>query len=259
MGISIPFQRVLPILLIASLLSGCAASAATPQMTETIPSTTTEPTVEAVPLETLTPTSEPASTSTPPLAITATSLANAMKADMQKLANEKLVSSPYGKYYRVQDFTGEYAKLAYYRWWSLDRQPTNFAIRAVVTWDSAMPNANPSKAGCGFVFHETGVDNLHFSLLTMDGYVRNYRVEKKIFNDLKANYAGKFKIPADSAKIMLVVNYQWITIFVNDKQIVRFQDDHLKGGGLGFGVASGSNNDFGTRCEFTNVELWEFN
>ena len=259
MGISIPLHRILPIFLVASLLSGCATSSATPQITETIISTTAVPTMEAAPVETLTPTSAPASTGTPELAITATSMSSAMKADMQKLADEKLVSSPYGKYYRVQDFIGEYAKLAYYRWWSLDRRPTNFAIRANIAWDSAMPNANPAKAGCGFVFHEAGADNLHFSLLTMDGYVRNYRVEKKVINDLKANYAGKFKIPADSAKILLVVDYQWITIFVNDKQIVRFQDDHLKGGGLGFGVASGSNNDFGTRCEFTNVELWEFN
>ena len=93
----------------------------------------------------------------------------------------------------------------------------------------------------------------------MDGIVRNYRVEKRVFTDLQGNYAGKFNMPADSARLMLVVDYQWITFFVNDKQVVRFKDDHLQGGGLAFAVVSGSNNDFGTRCTFSNVELWEFN
>jgi len=109
------------------------------------------------------------------------------------------------------------------------------------------------------VFHENGPDNLHLSFLSMDGYVRNYRMEKRVISDLKANYAGKFDYPADSAKIMLVVDYQWITFFVDGKQILRFKDDHLNGGGLAFAVASGSNNSFGTRCTFQNVELWEFN
>lgn len=182
-----------------------------------------------------------------------------MQKDMEKLAYDRLVSSAAGKYYSVQDFTGEWAKLAYYHWWPLNRKPTNFAIRADVNWETAIPNANPSKAGCGFVFHENGPDNLHLSFLSMDGYVRNYRMEKRVISDLKANYAGKFDYPADSAKIMLVVDYQWITFFVDGKQILRFKDDHLNGGGLAFAVASGSNNSFGTRCTFQNVELWEFN
>ena len=75
-----------------------------------------------------------------------------MKLDMQNLAAFKLVSSATGSYYRVQDFTGEWAKLSYYHWWPLNRKPTNFAIRADITWDSAMPNANPSKGWLRFCF-----------------------------------------------------------------------------------------------------------
>lgn len=182
-----------------------------------------------------------------------------MKKEMQSLAGQKLVSSSKGTYYRVQDFTGEWAKLSYYHWWSLNRQPTNFAIRADINWESAMPLGNPAKSGCGFVFHENGPANLHLSFLSMDGNVRNYRTEKNVVSDLKGNYAGKFNFAADKAKIMLVVDYQWITVFVNGKQVVRFQDDRLDGGGLAFAAASGTNNGFGTRCTFQNVDLWEFN
>ena len=119
-----------------------------------------------------------------------------MKQDLQKLVDKNLLQSSDGKYYRVQDLTGEWAKLGYYHWWPLDRKPTNFAIRADVKWEIASTSANYSKAGCGFVFHEQGADNLHFSFLSMDGYVRNIRMEKKIFADLKANYAGKFNYPS---------------------------------------------------------------
>jgi hypothetical protein len=182
-----------------------------------------------------------------------------MKKEVQVLAGQKLVSSSKGTYYRVQDFTGEWAKLGYYHWWPLNRKPTNFAIKADVNWESAVPLGNPSKSGCGFVFHENGASDLHISFLSLDGYSRNYRTEKNVISDLKGNYAGKFNYTADKATIMLVVDYQWITFFVNGKQVVRFQDDRLDGGGLAFAVASGSNNDFGTRCTFQNVDLWEFN
>ncbi len=246
------------LIITGSLLSGCAASVATTTPQAVQASTTPSPEVTEF-TSTQTVTVVPAAaTKTPEIGLSATAQSNNMKADMEKLAEEKLVSSAAGTFYRVQDFTGEWAKLSYYHWWPLNRKPSNFAIRADVAWDSAMPNSNPSKAGCGFVFHENGPDNLHMTLLNLDGIVRNYRIEKKVFTNLKGNYAGKFKIPADSAKIMLVVDYQWITIFVNGKRVVRFEDNHLKDGGLAFAVSSGSNNDFGTRCSFTNVELWEF-
>lgn len=248
-----------PILLLTTicLLAGCTATS-----TATVtPTAVSQPTADRITVgsapEALTIT--PTQNKTPVPSITVNAQAELMKKDMKDLAAQRLVSSSEGTYYRVQDFTGEWAKLSYYHWWPLNRKPTNFAIRADVDWKSALPIGNPSKSGCGFVFHENGADNLHFSFISMDGYARNYRVEKKVFSDLKANYVGKFNYPGDSAKIMLVVDYQWITFFVNGKQIVRLQDDRLKGGGLAFAVASGANNDFGTRCTFTNVELWEFN
>jgi len=182
-----------------------------------------------------------------------------MRVDMQKLADEDLIRNPNGKYYRVQDFSGEWAKLGYYHWWPLDRRPTNFAIRADVNWEIASTSANYGRAGCGFVFHENGPEDLHFTFLSMDGYVKTIRMEKKIFTEMKANFAGKYEYPADSAKIMLVVDDQWITFFVDGQEIIHFQDDRLNGGGLSLAVASGTNNGYGTRCQFHNVELWEFN
>ncbi|HEX7556436.1 MAG TPA: hypothetical protein VF338_07410 [Leptolinea sp.] len=252
MGTSKIQSSLLLIIMASSLLAACSS-------TTTGTPTPSATTATISPAETQTAIINPTSTSTPAFSLTATSQVETMKQDMQKLADQKLVSNAEGNYFRVQDFTGEWAKLGYYHWWPLNRKPTNFSIRADVTWETAVPNANLSKAGCGFVFHEQGADNLHFSYLSMDGVVRNYRVEKKVFADLQAGTAGKFKYPSDSAKIMLVVDHQWIAFFVNNKMILRFKDNHLNGGGLSYAVASGTNNGFGTRCTFQNVELWEFN
>ncbi|MEI8133351.1 MAG: hypothetical protein WCG34_13040 [Leptolinea sp.] len=196
---------------------------------------------------------------TPNYSLTATAQAESMKKDLQKLLDSGLIQAVDGKYYRVQDLTGEWAKLGYYSWWPLDRKPTNFAIRANVKWDIANPSSNLAKAGCGFVFHEQGPDNLHFSFLSLDGYVRNIRMEKRVFTDLQANYAGKIKLPSDSVELMLVVENKWITFLVDNKVVIHIEDSHLAGGGLSMAVASGTNTGFGTRCQFQNVELWEFN
>lgn len=237
---------------LASLLAACSSLAGVTPSAEPTSSglAITQTAVVAPALE---------ATSTPEFALTATHQAESMKQDLQNLVDKNLIQNAEGHYYRVQDLTGEWAKLGYYHWWPLDRKPTNFAIRADVNWEIASPSANYSKAGCGFVFNEQGPDNLHFSFLSMDGYVRNIRVEKRIFTDLQGKYAGKFKFPADSAAIMLVVEKQWITFLVNDIVVVHFKDDHLTDGGLSMAVASGTNNGFGTRCQFQNVELWEFN
>jgi hypothetical protein len=119
-----------------------------------------------------------------------------MQKDMEKLAYDRLVSSAAGKYYSVQDFTGEWAKLAYYHWWPLNRKPTNLLSGRMLTGKLQYQCQSIQSRMC-FVFHENGPDNLHLSFLSMDGYVRNYRMEKRVISDLKANYAGKFDYPAD--------------------------------------------------------------
>lgn len=248
---TLTFIKFITLVSLISILTACT------QLGKTSP--TIEPTSSRLqttePIET---NLAPESSATPEFASTTTAQAESMKQDLQKLLDKDLIQDVNGKYYRVQDLTGEWAKLGYYYWWPLDRKPTNFAIRADVKWEIASSSSNLSKAGCGFVFHEQGPDNLHFSFLSLDGFVRNIRMEKRVFTDLEANYAGKFKFPADSAKLMLVVENQWITFLVNNIVVIHIQDSHLASGGLSMAVASGTNTGFGTRCQFQNVELWEF-
>ncbi len=125
-------------------------------------------------------------------------------------------------------------------------------------WESASKTPNLGESGCGFVYH-TSAENKdhHATFLTMDGYVKTNRILKNVFTPLKSGYAGKFKIPADKAHMVLIVDKQWITAIVNDKQVVHFQDPKLPGGKIGLTLVSGTNKDFGIRCTIKNIELWE--
>lgn len=74
---------------------------------------------------------------------------------------------------------------------------------------------------------------------------------------LQRGYAERFKTPKDNVTMILVLENQWVTVFINGKKVVRFQDSSLNGGQPGYTLASGTNKDFGTRCVITKIELWE--
>lgn len=221
-----------------------------------VPTDTPEPVVNtSTPIPLPTDTLEPTITASP--TIEPTSESAAMEGLVQKLYDEKTISSTEGTYHRLADFSKEWAQLYYYQWWYTDYSPSNFIIQADLEWESASKTANLSDSGCGFVYHTDDAQNHHATFLMMDGKVQTYRSLNNNWASMKGGYAGKFKIPSDKAHMILIVDKQKITVIVNDKKAVQFEDKKLQGGKLGLTLASGTNKDFGTRCNMTNVELWE--
>lgn len=212
---------------------------------------TLEPTDTPEPTATEEPTVEPSPTIEP------TSESAKMEALIEQLKEEGTISTVEGTYHRLADFQQEWAQLYYYQWWYTDYSPSNFVIQADVEWETASKSANLGDSGCGFVYHTDDNQNHHATFLMMDGKVQTYRALSGYFDQMKGGYAGKFKVPSDKAHIILAVDQQTITVIINDKEVVHFQDTKLSGGKLGLTLASGTNKDFGTRCSMTNVELWE--
>ena len=91
----------------------------------------------------------------------------------------------------------------------------------------------------------------------MDGYVRAHRVINGVWYDLKGGYFGRFEVPKDSAEIMLVVYDESIAFFVNGKKIIHYDEPYLSEGDLALTLFSETNKDFGTKCEMTEIELWD--
>jgi hypothetical protein len=242
-------------LMMIFLVSACGEAPKATVVPSVVPTDTPEPVVNtSTPIPLPTDTLEPTITASP--TIEPTSESAAMEELVQKLFDEKTISSKDGKYFRLEDFIKDWAQLYSYRTWLTDLTPTNFVIQADMEWDSGSKTPNISDSGCGFVYHSS--ENSHLStFIMMDGKVKTYRLFKGGLSPLNNGYVGKFKIPSDKAHLVLVVDKQWITTIVNDKQISHFQETKLQGGNLGLAIDSGTNKDFGTRCTITNIELWE--
>jgi hypothetical protein len=222
-----------------------------PTATKAAATDTPAPTKEII------PTTRPV-TRTPDIALTSTAEASSFASEINTLFANKIITSKDGQYTRLYDTDESLAKINWFQWHYFDEnEHKNFVIRASADLETASNISNWADTGCGFVYHTSDNANYHTTFLAMDGYVRTYRNIKNIQTALKTGYYGKLNTPADSAMLMLAVDQQWVTFYVNDQQVVRFQDTTLKGGALGYVLHSGTNLDFGTRCKLTSVELWD--
>ncbi len=230
----------------------------TPTFTGTATVTRTPVPPTETPTPTVTLTSTPTVTSTKTLTPTATKLTDTrMGALVQYLYDEGIIHTLDGDYYLLDDYVNEWAQIDWYQWDRTGYEPSSFIIRVDAAWESASRTANWFDAGCGFVFSDSGEDTHHVVFLTMDGYVRPYRVKHNVGTILQTGFYDYFDVPADSAEIILVVEDQVMTVLVDRKKIVSFSDGSIQRGSLGLSLISGTNTGFGTRCEMTNIDYWE--
>lgn len=196
-------------------------------------------------------------TATAAARIESTAQAQSMLDLIQELYSNGYLSTTAGTYYALEDFDESWAQINWYMWFYTGYSPTDFVIRADAAWDSASTSANWWASGCGFVFREDGVPNHYLAYLGLDGYVYFARTVRDKYASLGYSYYGRLDTPKGQAQIMLVVEGTYITFFVNGERVHARQDQGLKSGNLALTLLSGINKDFGTRCQMTNIELWE--
>ncbi len=212
----------------------------TPIVTPTITLTSTPTTI---------PTRTPTPTATPDLA--ATQQYDSFHAWVEKLAGEGVIATTEGTYYALDDYSDEFAKSGYYNWVTYNAVETsNFILQANVKIANAT-NENVFKSACGFVM--TTVYTHHAIFFALDGNV-NFRTDGA---DRGSNYldAALFQNP-DGVQLTLVLSNKSLNFYVNEKkaftQIVY--DSSLS---VGPSILSGTSEGFGTRCEFTDMVLWD--
>jgi hypothetical protein len=71
-------------------------------------------------------------------------------------------------------------------------------------------------------------------------------------------YYDQLQNPAEFT-MMLVVYKKEIRVFVNDKEVIKIELDFDRDFKEAWGPAllAGSTQEFGTRCTFKNIELWD--
>lgn len=185
-----------------------------------------------------------------------TQAASSMYDEIVELAAYDYISSEAGVYYAIEDFSEAWAQINWYQWLPTNLFPTDFVIRADVSWDSASDNANWFSSGCGFVFRVTDVDNHYLAFLALDGNVNFARSLQGNWKLLGSSWYGNVDIPEGSASIMLVVEGDSFTFFINGERVRTQVDSALKEGDLALTLLSGTNAGFGTRCSMENIEVW---
>ena len=243
------------ILMIVSI--GCSTSVAEPTFTNTPRATSTS---------TLTPTQTPTATLTPRPTrtpnLTATQRSEEYNAEVQKYFDLGYLNTTEGRFIKYNDFNEEWAQLRWYQWWSLDDKTSDFLMSARFKWSSAYRNADVS--GCGFVFAIQD-NNDHFAVFLDRTQIRFINADQSDYTRRVGLTRGtgrvNFNNPADQpaeADFTVIVKGTYVYVLVNGEVIGEYtlSQSRVLEGNLGLSLLSGTNKDFGTRCEMTNVHAW---
>lgn len=239
------------LVLLLMFLVGCS-SAVQPTPTPTVIPATDTPL--PTPTKTTRPTSTPKPTATPNLA--ATQKVDDFYSVFQTFEEEGYIESKDGAIFELEPFEEEWAQIGWYRWVEYNDTVTDFLVKAHFKWSTA--SSTPETSGCGFVFgiQENGdhysvfVDQSRILFLMKRGS-KNYLVGKT-----SGSGRTDFSNPAE-ADFALAVNDQKAYVSVDgDFTVYTLSLDQTTTGHYGQTVLSGTNKDYGTRCEMSDVMMW---
>ncbi len=247
-----PFMSFVFVLILVSL--ACATA-------QPMPTNTPEPTLTAtetlVPTNTPRPSPTPRPTRTPNMA--ATAFAEELNAEVQAYYDKGYLATTDGRFRILEDFSYDWAQLGWYNWLPLRDSASDFFLSAHFKWDSAFKNSDIS--GCGFIFglqpnddhYAVFLDRQKVFFLITDNTVGF----SKPVSPTRGNGSVKFDYPAE-ADFTLIVKEAYAYVLVDGEVIGEYtlSQSRAPRGNIGLTVLSGTNRDYGTRCEMTDLRLW---
>jgi hypothetical protein len=228
--------------------------------------------VAGVPTATATATPVPASptnTSTPTLTPKPTLTPNVIKtqnyddlfSEVQRFKDEGLIPDTRGTYNVLEDFVINLAKIGWLQYHYYDFKAKHFVYKAHVSWKTAAETNEVS--GCGIVFgiNEKEEANEYYGMVLDKSRIYFSYASKGHYHELgKTRGTGtlNFGNPAEADLTLLVYDYK-AYVYVNEEFIGEYtlKSDQELNGKFGYGVISGTNRDYGTRCEITNSKMWK--
>lgn len=237
------------LLLIASLACGGAAA----QATTVVPTDTSAP-----PTSTSRPTSTPRPTATPDVA--ATQQVEEMNALVQDYYDKGYLAMKEGEFTSYEDFDQDWAQIGWYNWSTFDQKASDFFLSAHFKWSTAVKTSDLS--GCGFVF-AVQENNDHYAvfldksrIVFLQAAVRFGKYSHEV-GKTRGTGRVSFGNPA-AADFTLIVKGAYAYVLVDGKVVGEYtlSADTPMNGNVGLTVLSGTNRDYGTRCEMTNIRLW---
>ncbi len=251
LSLSQPMIIVLMFVLTACNM-GAPAPTATPLPTNTpVPPTNT-------PLPTATPTNTPMPTATPNVA--ATQQYNDMFVLVQQVVADGYIPSTNGEFIQLDDFKMEMAQINYYDYWPTGQTASNFIFKAHFKWSNAVPYAELS--GCGLVFGMQSNGDHYFIFLGREklrGVLYNASQARTSSLSTYGNRDMNYGNPAEADFALIVFEgraYVYLEGAYRLNYFLYSDNFKLVNGDVFYAMKSGTNKDYGTRCEMTNVGLW---
>jgi hypothetical protein len=228
-------------------------------VTQPTSTSTPEPTATstAIPTNTPRPSPTPRPTQTPDLA--ATQRAEDLNAEAQAYFDKGYLTTNDGSFTVLEDFSYDWAQLGWYNWLPLGESASDFFLSGHFKWDSAFKNSDIS--GCGFIF-ALQENNDHYAVFLDRSKVFFLITDQALgYSRPIATTRGtgrvKFDYPAE-ADFTLIVKGNFAYVLVDGEVVGEYTlaQSRPMQGNLGLTVLSGTNRDYGTHCEMTDLHLW---
>lgn len=188
----------------------------------------------------------------------ATEQAQPMADLLEQLKADGYLTSTTGEYMRYPDHEQEQAKINYLDIFPTFLSPESFVIRVDIAYQSASDVANWFNSSCGFLFRsDLDKGDFYQAVLSLDGNVEIKRWRNSNPAPLATTYYGQMDTPNGNFEMVLIVEGPQIAVLINGVKVIQLSDSVLTDGDLFFTLTSGTNKDYGTRCSFSNIDLWE--
>ncbi len=253
MQTKVHFRALVILAVLMVLAQACSGSAA--QSPTAAPTFTPVPPTATVP-----PTSTTEPTATPNLA--ATQAMNDILTQVQKYVDAGYLPSTQGEVADLSDGSLEMAKTNYldFQDAGYEEKVKNFAVWTDLKINSAAPVNYPEYSGCGFTFHFDESGDSYTAMVTKDQVLLTACRNHSCYELGKTKGSGRLNFSdAVDAKLELIVNDVNAWVRVDDQLIGQYtlSSDYLtEPGYLAYTIISGTNKDYGTRCEFSHGKLW---
>ena len=240
------------VVLVSLVLSACGVPTPTaaPPATAEVSKPTAEPSPTAEPL----PTIEPSPT------LVVNPVPEKLLADIQAFKDKGYIPTIEGKYVKMGDFSNSLSELNYMTTFGAALADVDsFVYSGHLKVSTAAHTSDTSACGIFFGYNERGdhyaalLDKSRIYFSSVDGVKNQYSELGKTAGAGKVSLGDPFE-----ADFNVIAYQNYAYVLVNGELIGEYtlsKDKSMKGG-LGYGIISGTNKDYGTHCEATDASVW---
>jgi hypothetical protein len=194
--------------------------------------------------------------------VAATQQASDLQTRIQGYVQNGYLTSNQGNFFNLKDATFDLAKMNYFNFQDsgYEDKTKNFAAWAHVKLSSASAVNYPQYSGCGFTFRFNDKGDSYSAMVVKDRVLVASCRNRSCSEVGKTRGSGRLSYEGDfEANVEVIVNESDVHFLVEGQPIGEYtiSSDYLTDPGyVAYGMISGTNKDYGTRCEFSNAGLW---